>query len=44
MGKIKEPGKVIWFLVMLIVRIGIVFGVIALIAYGLWALLHALLM
>ncbi|MEA3372835.1 MAG: hypothetical protein U9Q62_04005 [Campylobacterota bacterium] len=40
MGRPKEPGKLIWFFIMLIVRIALVFGVIALIATGLWGILY----
>jgi hypothetical protein len=36
--------KLLRFFVLLIFRIGIVFGLIALIAYGLWAFLYWLLM
>ena len=36
--------RLIRFFVLLIFRIGIIFGLIALIAYGLWALLYWMLM
>ena len=43
MGKPKNPGKLAWFLFMLLVRIAVVFALIGLIAYGVWALLYAVL-
>ena len=43
MGKIKNPGKVIGFFILLIVRVALVFSFIGLIGWGVWALLHLLL-
>ncbi len=40
----RPKRKVVFFLFTLVLRIAAVFGLIALIAYGLWAFLHWLLM
>ncbi len=40
MGSPKEPGKLILFFLMLIVRIAMVFGAIALVAAGVWGILY----